>query len=190
MNIMTEEAIVRAIQSGDEYAFKHIYDKYAKFFLKIASRYASSVAEAEDFTQEAFVRIYKNIHSYSFQGSFEGWMKRVLINHCLNGIKKKNPLKNGEDITVMPDNSGGVSNDALQTIHTSDILKAITELPKGYRTVLNMYVIEGYSHKEIGEELHITESSSRSQLTKARVKLKGILMSRGLVNPEEVRFAS
>ena len=72
----------------------------------------------------------------------------------------------------MPDNSGGISADALQDINTKDILKAIQELPTGYRTVLNMYVIEGYSHKEIGQELGITESSSRSQLTKARMKLK------------------
>lgn len=90
----------------------------------------------------------------------------------------------------MHSGAAGFSVDALDGINTQDILKAISELPLGYRTVLNMYVIEGYSHKEIGDHLGITESSSRSQLTKARMKLKRILMSRGLVADGESRFAS
>ncbi|NND95406.1 MAG: RNA polymerase sigma factor [Flavobacteriales bacterium] len=187
---MTDKRLIKALQKGDRSAFKVIYDKYVNYFYAIAIRYADNSAEAEDYVQEAFVRIYRNINSFSFQGSFEGWMKRILVNHCLNGIKKKNPLKQSEDITVIPDSSGGISADALSEINSEDIMKAISELPTGYRTVLNMYVIEGYSHREIGEELGITESSSRSQLTKARMKLKHILLSRGLVSEHEVRFAS
>lgn len=187
---MTDKILIEALQNGSKSAFKVIYDKYVNYFFAIAMRYADNSAEAEDYVQEAFVRIYRNIHTFSFQGSFEGWMKRILVNHCLNGIKKKNPLKKSEDITEIPDSSGGITADALSEINSEEILKAISELPTGYRTVLNMYVIEGYSHREIGEHLGITESSSRSQLTKARMKLKRILLSRGLVSEDEVRFAS
>lgn len=187
---MSDDSIVKSIQNGNKDAFGHLYNKYAKFFKHIAMRYSTDHAEAEDYAQEAMVRIYKNIGSYKFQGSFEGWMKRVLINHCLNGVKKRNVLKNRIDITEMPDSSGGVIGDASHEINKGDILTAIDELPAGYNKVLNMYVIEGFSHKEIGQELNITESSSRSQLTKARSKLKGILMSRGLVSQDELRFAT
>lgn len=187
---MTETTLIHALKKGDTSAFKHIYDKYVNYFYAIASRYASDSQEAEDYVQEAFVRIFRNINSYGFQGSFEGWMKRILVNHCLNGVKKKNPLRNSEDITEMHSGAAGFSVDALDGINTQDILTAINELPLGYRTVLNMYVIEGYSHKEIGDHLGITESSSRSQLTKARMKLKRILLSRGLVADGESRFAS
>jgi len=187
---MTDTLLIKALQEGNKQAYKEIHDKYVNYFFAIALRYADSAQEAEDFVQESFIRIFRNIHTFKFQGSFEGWMKRILVNNCLNGIKKRNPLRQSADITEMPDNSGGISADALQDINTKDILKAIQELPTGYRTVLNMYVIEGYSHKEIGQELGITESSSRSQLTKARMKLKRILLSRGLVSDDEIRFAS
>ena len=178
------------MKAGNVSAFNQVYKKYVNYFFAIAMRYSNDSQEAEDYVQESFVRIYRNIQSFNFQGSFEGWMKRILINHCLNGIKKKNPLRNSTDISDFRGDEAGISVDAIDGINTQDILKAIQELPSGYRTVLNMYVIEGYSHKEIGEELGITESSSRSQLTKARVKLKRILLERGLLTDGESRFAS
>jgi len=187
---LTERALISAIQDGDTTAFQQVYDKYVNYFFAIALRYSGDSQEAEDYVQEAFVRIYRNINSFSFQGSFEGWMKRILVNHCLNGVKKKNPLRNREEITDFVSEDVGIAPEALDDINTKDITQAISELPTGYRTVLNMYVIEGYSHREIGEALGITESSSRSQLTKARGKLKRILVGRGLMTDEEARFAS
>jgi len=187
---LTESALVHAMKAGNVSAFNQIYKKYVNYFFTIAMRYSNDSAEAEDYVQEAFVRIYRNINSFNFQGSFEGWMKRILINHCLNGIKKKNPLKNSLDIADCHSGKVGISVDAIDGINTQDILKAIQTLPNGYRTVLNMYVIEGYSHREIGEALGISESSSRSQLTKARLKLKRILINSGLLSNGEVRFAS
>jgi RNA polymerase sigma factor (sigma-70 family) len=187
---LTETTLIHAMKAGSTSAFNQIYKNYMNHFYAIAIRYSQDSQEAEDYVQEAFVRIYRNINSFNFQGSFEGWMKRILINHCLNGIKKKNPLKNSSDITELRTEEAGIAVDAIDGINTRDILTCIQGLPNGYRTVLNMYVIEGYSHKEIGQELGITESSSRSQLTKARVKLKRILIDRGLLTDGESRFAS
>lgn len=187
---MTDIQLVTDLQNGDKDAFKTLYERYVKYFYAIALRYASDSHEAEDYVQEAFVRIHKNIHGFNNTGSFEGWIKRILVNHCLNGIKKKNALRNHEDITEMVSEKTGVAPESLDAINTADIMEAISELPTGYRTVLNLFAIEGYSHREIGDRLGITESSSRSQLTKARAKLKRILIERGLLLDEQVRFAS
>jgi len=159
---------------------KAVYDHYANYFFSIALRYSTDSHEAEDYVQEAFMRIFKNVKSFQFKGSFEGWMKRILVNHCLNGVKKNNVLKHHAELTDHMSEMHTYSSDILENITSEDIIDCIQDMPIGYKTVLNMYVIEGFSHREIGDKLGIKESSSRSQLTKARAKLKTLLVAKGL----------
>lgn len=141
-------------------------------------RYAKNPPEAEDLTQEAFLKIFQKIDQYGFQGSFEGWMKRIVINTCLNGIRGKNmnhqPLHNDDGETMIePIDDTSI----LDDLAAEDIFKCIEKLPDGYRMVFNLVVIDGYSHKEVADELGIAESASRSQLTKAKQKLQALLLS-------------
>jgi len=121
--------------------------------------------------QESFIKIYKNINSYKGEGNFEGWMKRILINNCLNHIKKekKYVFELGESLSEQPSSNW---DEAIDVLSFDEILSVINKLPLGYKTVFNLSVFEGYSHKEISELIGITESASRSQLTKAKGKLK------------------
>jgi RNA polymerase sigma-70 factor (ECF subfamily) len=181
-NYLTTPKVIKAVQRGENWAMKAIYDHYSGLFFAIALRYCSDSQEAEDHVQEAFVRIFKSAKGFAFQGSFEGWMKRILVNHCLNGLKKNRVLKNHEEISDHMKASYSTSANIVEGMNADEILRCIQKLPPGYRTVLNMYILEGFSHREIGEHLGITESSSRSQLTKARLKLKGILAEEGLLD--------
>lgn len=187
--LAVQENTIMALQAGEQWAFKSVFDQYKTYFLSIANRYASDSQEAEDYVQEGFVRIFKNVNSFAFKGSFEGWMKRILINHCLNGIKRNNVLKNHDEINDFTHESFGSAAVVIDQMSADAIMECMEEMPKGYRTVMNMYVIQGFSHREIGEKLVITESSSRSQLTKARAKLKGMLLEQGLVEDGRLKVA-
>ena len=163
--------LIASIQSGDKRAFKALFDQYAELFKGIAYRYVGNLDEANDIVQEAFIKIFKNINSYTGKGNFEGWMKRILINCSLDYIKKIKRVVFESD-EVLAKEASLTWDQAITTMSFNEILKLIDRLPKGYKTVFNLYVFEGYSHKEIGEMIGITESASRSQLTKAKVKLK------------------
>jgi len=134
--------------------------------MHVCKRYARYNAEAQDFMQEGFVRVFKYLEQYNFEGSFEGWIRRIMVNTALKNLKKKSVthefpgLENYKERSVDPD--------IFSKLSEEELLKLIGELPTGYKIVFNMYAIEGYSHKEIGQELGIGESTSRSQLVKAR----------------------
>jgi RNA polymerase sigma-70 factor (ECF subfamily) len=130
--------------------------------------------ESNDVIQEAFVKIYKNLDKYSFKGSFEGWMKRIVVNCCLEYMAKHKKVK-FESETVLLNTSSSNWELPISDMSVQEIVEMVNKLPIGYRTVFNLNVIEGYSHKEIGEQLGISESASRSQLTKAKAKLKELL---------------
>ena len=126
---------------------------------------------AEDILQDGFVTLFSKLDSYSGVGSFEGWARRVFVNTALMSLRKKDAMKNTEDVSVAR-NIASDDPTVIQKISYMDLLKLITELPTGFRTVFNMYVIEGYSHKEIAESLGISETTSRSQLQRARMLLQ------------------
>jgi RNA polymerase sigma-70 factor (ECF subfamily) len=176
-----EVAIAKAMVRGDKMAFEKVYTRYSGLFFTITRRYARSHQEAEDLLQESFVQIYRKVHTFNFKGSFEGWMKRVVVNKCLSALKKKN-LMTDLPITEMDTGLEG-SQDAIgiARLNAEQILMAFEELPIGARTVLNLYAVDGLDHKEIADQLGITESASRSQLTKARARLKVILDEQGLI---------
>lgn len=152
-------------------AQKALYDKYARKMMGICMRYAAVREVAEDLLQEGFIKIFNSINSYSGEGSFEGWMRRVFVNTSLEYLRRNDVLRDSVDIEehgsmIEPDYS------AIDRISANELLELIAQLPTGFRTVFNMFAIEGYSHREIGETLGITESTSRSQYTRAKKELQ------------------
>lgn len=146
----------------------------------VCMRYASSTEEAEDWLQDGFMKVFNSLHQYSFQGSLEGWVRRVIRNQALQNIRKSKTSTTlslvGEDYLLEP-----VSID--KEISELSPFKAITliqQLPKGCRAVFNLYVIENYKHKEIAKILDVTEGTSKSQLNRARKLLKEMLHEKGL----------
>ncbi len=176
-----EIKVVKALIRGEKRAFEQIYSKYSGLFFTITRRYARSHEEAEDLLQESFVQIYRKVHTFNFKGSFEGWMKRVVVNKCLSALKKKN-LMTDLPITEMDTGLEGKEDAVgISRMSAEEILSAFDELPEGARTVLNLYAVDGFDHSEIAEQLGITESASRSQLTKARARLRTVLDEQGLI---------
>lgn len=173
---MDHEKIIQEIKDGNQDSFRLLYNRFAPLFKGIAYRYVGNADESNDVIQEAFVKIHKNLDSYSFNGSFEGWMKRILVNCCLEYITKYKKIKFESD-TLLLDKSCANWELPASEMGVKEIVELINKLPDGYRTVFNLNVIEGFSHKEIGERLGISESCSRSQLTKAKGKLKELLKS-------------
>jgi RNA polymerase sigma-70 factor (ECF subfamily) len=161
---------------GKHLARKELFRKYRQMLLGICLRYARDKAEAEDILLEGFMQIYTKIGSFSNEGSFEGWMKKVMVNTAIDFFRKNRKEiihQNIDDFheVVSPDF------DAFNQLSAKDILTMIQIMPQGYRIVFNLFAIEGYSHKEIAEKLQISESTSKSQLRKARIWLVNKLKS-------------
>jgi RNA polymerase sigma factor (sigma-70 family) len=168
---MKIDHLIPLIQKGDRKAFKELYDLYAPIFKGIAFRYTNDLDQANDLIQETFIKIFKSSDTFTGDGNFEGWMKRILVNNCLNHIKKeKKYVMDTTDLVL--EQASSRWDEAISEMSFEEVLVIINRLPLGYKTVFNLSVFEDYSHKEIGELLGITESASRSQLTKAKAKLK------------------
>ena len=166
--------LIREARTGDRRAQKAIYDLLSGKMYAVCLRYMGERESAEDVLQDGFVALFTKLDSYSGEGSFEGWARKIFVNTALMSLRKRDILKQSEDVDV----AWNVSSDspsAIQDIGYAELLKLVAELPPGFRTVFNMYVIEGYSHKEIGEELGISEATSRSQLQRARMMLQAKL---------------
>lgn len=171
---MDYKKIIGEIKGGNQDSFRLLYNRFAPMFKGIAYRYVGNADESNDVIQEAFVKIYKNLDSYSFKGSFEGWMKRIVVNCSLEYITKRKKIKFESDELLVNESCSTWELPAAE-MSVQEIVTLINKLPDGYRTVFNLSVMEGFSHKEIGEKLGISESASRSQLTKAKGKLKELL---------------
>lgn len=167
----SERELLEACKRGDRTAQKKLYDSLAAKMFAICLRYMGQRDAAEDVLQEGFVTLFSRLDSYSGEGSFEGWARKIFVNTALMELRKKDALKMSEDLeTAWNVSSDGVSQ--VQSVGYHELLKLIANLPPGYRTVFNLSVIEGYSHKEIAQTLGITEATSRSQLQRARVMLQ------------------
>lgn len=171
----TDEKLIELCLSGDRFAHKTLFNKHAGKMMSICLRYARSRDLAEDIMQDGFIRAFRKLHTFKKEGSFEGWLRTIMVNSALKELSKKH---NKQDIISL-DHQWDTSLDpeVLSFLGEEELLKLIHQLPQGYRSVFNMYAIEGYSHKEIGEALNIGESTSRSQLVKARNMLKKMVTS-------------
>jgi len=166
-----EVLAVRAA-GGDQRSFQEIYDAIAGKMYSLCLRYAGNKEDANDWFQEGFVKLYRHLKGFRAEGSFEGWARQIFVTTCINGIKKRD-----QQLTAIPGDIEMPSDDlnAFDKLANEDLLELIQRLPDGYRTVVNLYLIEGYNHKEIGDMLNISEEGSRSQLFRARILLQKML---------------
>lgn len=153
-------------QVQDRNAQAQLYHHYSKQMFALCMRYAQNTMEAEDILQNAFIKVFSKHHQYNGKGSLEGWIKRVVINTAIETFRKNH----GKQATSLAENEDLQLTSNIDADHTGykDLLQLIQQLPVGYRTVFNLYAIEGYTHKEIAEMLSISEGASKSQLSRAR----------------------
>ncbi len=172
---MTEEKIIQACLRQDRTAQKELYTRYAPIFLGIIRRYVKDDVFCEDILIDAFYKIFSQIDKYSGLGSFEGWMKRIVINEALMYVRK---LKNNRRFEPL-DQVKHQKIDLIESqMDAQTILNLLDELPPGYRTVFNLYVVEGYKHREIAELLGISVNTSKSQLILAKKRMRALVTTK------------
>lgn len=181
---MTEQSIIAGCLQNDPLAQRELYNRYSPKMLSVCYRFAQNREDAEDMLQEGFIKVFTQIHTFQNKGAFEGWIRRIIIHTCINVLKKNKKfheqlgLEHAEGLHMREDNIPSM-------MQARQVVECIRLLPVGYRTVLNLYAIEGYSHKEIGGMLDIEESTSRSQYTRARNMLETILIRKRIIEKPE-----
>ncbi len=150
---------------------KALYDRLAPRMLPLCMRYIGDRIQAEDILQEGFITLFTHLKSYKGDGSFEGWARRIFVTAALMSLRKKDALKMSDELDSIRGMKADMPSQS-QNLGYKELMKLVMELPPGFRTVFNMYAIEGYSHKEIGEMLGISETTSRTQLSRARIWLQ------------------
>lgn len=166
---------IKKTLEGDDNAFRYIYNFYSGKMYSLCRRYAG-VVDADDLFQEASIKVFRSLANYKGLGSFEGWIRKIFVNTCLDFLKKENKMVFLENMEEEEAIHPSVEAENSITLSSDDLLKIIQGMPDGYRTIVNLYLIEGYSHKEISEMLKINEGTSKSQLSKARAKLQEIIL--------------
>lgn len=166
-----EQATINQCIKGNRKAQKALFDLLAPRMFPVCIRYVSDREVAADILQDGFITLFSKLDTYKGDGSFDGWARRIFVNTALMYLRKKDALKMSEDISVLRNLSTDTASQ-MENIGYKELMKLVTSMPPGFRTVFNMYVIEGYSHKEIAEILEITETTSRTQLSRARVWLQ------------------
>lgn len=175
-----EEDLIRGCRKGDRHAQQQLFDAYASRMLGICYRYVKDRMHAEDVLVMAFTKVFDRIGQFKGEGSFEGWVRRITVNEALTWLRRSRVMTLMETDLEHADRQPDYVH--LSThLETEDLLKIIDKLPPGYRIVFNLYAIDGYSHKEIAEELGITENTSKSQLSRARVHLQKLLAESDVV---------
>jgi RNA polymerase sigma factor (sigma-70 family) len=185
---MTEEAILQGCLQNKPTAQKELYVKYSYKMLAVCYRYAHNREDAEDMLQEGFIKVFSQIHTFENRGALEGWIRRIMVHTCINILKKNK--KFNESVDLIHANTLQVREDTIPSIiQAKEVIECIRLLPMGYRTVLNLYAIEGFSHREIGAMLDIEESTSRSQYTRAKAMLEEALIKKKILHrPKEQTY--
>ena len=180
MVIMTEEAILKGCINNDAAAQRELYNKYSPKMLAVCYRFAHNREDAEDMLQEGFIKVFLQIHTFESRGAFEGWVRRIMVHTCINILKKNK--KFNESVDLIHATKIYVREESIPSIiQAKQVVECIRMLPMGYRTVLNLFAIEGYSHKEVASILEIEESTSRSQFTRAKAMLEDILIRKKIL---------
>ncbi|MEM1326717.1 MAG: RNA polymerase sigma factor [Bacteroidota bacterium] len=174
---LTEQQAISRAKANDPKAQQWIYNRFAPQMLGVCRRYVKSTEDAEDVMVEAFFKVLSKLKQFSGNGSFEGWIRRVMVNESLMFLRKNHALKEATDLENIDLPETRIS--ALEELKAQDILRLLDDLPIGYRTVFNLYVIEGYKHREIAEELDISINTSKSQLIYAKKRMQELLRKQG-----------
>ncbi|MGQ8335939.1 RNA polymerase sigma factor [Sunxiuqinia sp. A32] len=162
--------LIKDCAAGKSKAQARIYELFAPKMFGVCLRYSRDQTEAEDNLQEGFLKIFEKIGTFRHEGSFEGWVRRIMVNVSLEKFRKQHLLHPVEDVAIYEEVR--FSNDVIAELSAKDLMKVIQELPPRYRMVFNLYVFDGLNHKEIADEMKITEGTSKSNLARARVILK------------------
>lgn len=167
---VTIESLYEGCKSGSRQAQEQLYNTLASKMLGVCMRYAGSTFEAEDMLQAGFIKVFGNLGSYRGEGSFEGWIRRIIVNTAIETYRRN--TRSGQQVELNEVYDEAQQTFAMDSLECEDLLRLIQALPDGYRMIFNMYAVEGFSHKEIAESLQISESASKSQLSRARAWLK------------------
>ena len=171
--MITESDLLQGCLSGNRRMQEELYRRFSPRMYAVCLRYAGKAEEAEDILQEGFIKVFRKMDSYRGDGSFEGWMRRIFVNTAIEHFRSKRylmPVTEREENTIE-----GKYTSVLDDLGAKDILALVQELSPGYRTVFNMYVVEGYTHREIADMLGISEGTSKSQLSRAKVILQDMV---------------
>lgn len=169
----TEAQLITALKRGESRAHKVVYERFAGKMMAVCTRYCANRADAEEVMLDGFMRVFEKIGQFREDGSFEGWVRRVMVTESLMFLRKNKQWRQEiplEDVTVEPDYEW-----ADTSLNETDLLRLVNQLPDGYRTIFNLYAIEGYTHAEIAQMLGISEGTSKSQLSRARLLLQANL---------------
>ncbi len=174
---MTIESIIEGCRNGDAEARRELYQRYSSEMFALVRRYVKVRAAAEDVFHDGFVVAYTKIDSYRGEGSFEGWLRRIFVNAALTHLRNGSSHKTLEsDVGDLPPSlTGGAPPEVLSSLTQQELATIMERLPEGYRAVINLYAVEGYSHAEIGQMLDVSESTSRSQYQRARMRLAELI---------------
>jgi RNA polymerase sigma factor (sigma-70 family) len=167
------ELILKQCRKNNRQAQADLYNHLAPKLLGLCLRYLRDRDEAEDVMQDAFVKIFTSIPSFKGEGSFEGWARRIAVNTALDALKSKNRIYFERNLELVKEID--FTEEEQQRLSLQEIMACMDALPTGYRTIINLFLVEGFSHKEIGEKLGISESTSRSQCTRARQALMKLI---------------
>ena len=173
---MSEKQLIEKSIKNDPKAQQMLYENYAPKMFGVCLRYVSDTDVAKDILQDSFISVFSHLSTFKGDGSFEGWIRRIVVNTALIYLRKTTLFVDYENVNQEFENIS-VNPSALEVLSAADLMKIVDSLPSGYRTVFNLFAIEGYSHQEIGHFLNITESSSRSQYSRARKQLQQLIIS-------------
>lgn len=170
-------AIIKGCIAGDRKSQKELYKLYYSKMMNVCFRYSKNTDDAQDLLQDGFVKVFSHLKSYDFKGSFEGWIRKIMVNTAIDFYRKNKGIYfiDDEDGFVLETSRVESADSIYSNFGVEDIMAAIQKLSPVYKTVFNMYVIDGYQHKEIAEQLNISEGTSKSNLSKAKKNLKEIL---------------
>ncbi len=174
----TEELLISDCLKGDRKAQKSLYEFYSPKLYSICFRYTKNEMDAEDVLQDGFVKLFNNLHKFKGEGSFEGWIRRIFVNTAIEHLRRKKLNTTGSEYfeNTLCDNQPS----ALDNLYSKDLIKSAKTLSRGYQTVFHLYAVEGYSHQEIAKKLGITESTSKSQFSRAKALLRTIVHRGGV----------
>lgn len=170
----TEERLIAACKKGDRKAQYELYEKYAPLMYSVCRRYVMQLQEAEDILVCGFTKVFNKLDQFKSEGSFEGWIRRIMVNEALTFIRRNKSMY--LEVEIEKASREPDFNKLSDQLEVEDLEKMIDRLPMGYKTVFNLYAIEGFSHREIAEKLGISENTSKSQLSRARVHLQKLLI--------------
>jgi len=178
---MDEEQLVKKCLEKDALAQKQLFEFYSRRMMGVCLRYSKDSEEAQDVLQMGFVKVFEKLNMYNFKGSLEGWIRKIIVNTALDNIRKNKKFMNDVEMDKVDYQLHNHNENALDSLSAQDLLKVIQEMPPGFRTVFNMFAIEGYSHKEIAEKLNISVNTSKSQYSRARAHLQKILIEENII---------